>query len=175
MDRSGSGHPEAGGIGKVSFVATGPNGTAGWATIKIPKAFVAVLLLAQPAPQAAEVRAGPTLLIDGSEGPFFLSQDADFYYVTFQIHFSTHNVEIDFKQIAAATANTSPSGSTGSSSTSGTGQVSSSSLSVSYLALAAFNAVLIGLVALLLRRRLFSRDASVGSNTDGTAQRVLQP
>ncbi len=68
----------------LNFTITGQSGTAGTATITIPK---------------SEVPSGltPTVYIDGTQAASqSYTQDSNNYYVTFSTHFSTHQVEIRF-------------------------------------------------------------------------------
>ncbi|MDA4122898.1 MAG: YncE family protein [Thaumarchaeota archaeon] len=126
-----------GGEGNISFIATGPNGTTGYATIKIPKIYVGVNLLVQlgagSGAPASSFTVIPTLYVDGEPVKVFQwTSDNDFYYITFRVHFSTHVVTIKWLSVAAlngtSPASTSTSSSSPSSVTTTTQSSSSSSL-----------------------------------------------
>jgi len=92
--------------GKISFQATGPNGTVGYATITIPKVLAGLLLYAELGTGAtanpSQLRATPTLLIDGIPTPvFFWQADSVNFYLTFRVHFSTHEITIEFTPLAS--------------------------------------------------------------------------
>jgi thermitase len=68
----------------LSFTVTGENGTIGTGTIIIPKNQV---------PYGTE----PTLYIDGVPADYQnITQDNDNYYITYTVHFSTHNIKVIF-------------------------------------------------------------------------------
>jgi hypothetical protein len=68
----------------LNFTITGQSGTAGTATITIPKSQVPSGLT-------------PSVYIDGTQAASqSYTQDSNNYYVTFSTHFSTHQVEIRF-------------------------------------------------------------------------------
>ncbi len=162
---------------KVSFTVTGPSGTTGWATITIPKVLVALYLFAQlqgqpGAPPASALQVAPTVYLDGEplQTSYFTS-DSENFYITFQVHFSTHTVTIEFVPYGSAsttasstTQTTSPGQTTTTVSQSGTGPTTSTASSStsgnsiavlpSYWPFVALNAMVVfGLAAVGLRGR----------------------
>ncbi len=126
--------------GNISFQVTGQSGATGYATISVPKPFVAALLFAQSSAGTLSAPASsftqlPTLYVDGAPAKVFSwTQDGDNFYITFRVHFSTDNVTIAFTQVQLvnATANSiSSTTNAGSSSISSSGNTLSGSTSTS--------------------------------------------
>lgn len=127
----------------ISFSLTGKSGTAGTATIKVLKAEV-VFLLALSAlggssglPTSRSIASWqPQLYIDGQQvTDTSITQDSTYVYVTFPIHFSTHEVAMKWTPSADAagtsqtasstTTTTSPSSTTSTTTSSATSAVTS--------------------------------------------------
>jgi len=132
---------QAGGA-EISFSLSGQSGSRGLATITVLKAEV-VFLLGTAAlggvgslPSSKNLASWlPQLYIDGQlVTDATMTQDSTYIYITFPIHFSTHQVQLEWIPSADAvgTANSTAANS-GSSSTSTEGNISSS-LSSSQLA-----------------------------------------
>lgn len=124
---------------KVSFTVTGPSGTTGWATITIPKVLVALYLFAQlqgeNAAPASALQVAPTVFIDGQplQASYFTSDENNFY-ITFQVHFSTHQITIEFVSAAAGTSSATSESTGGQSSSSGTASSTTTSSSTVFSA-----------------------------------------
>jgi hypothetical protein len=76
----------------LAFTLTGPAGTDGTGTLTIPKVLV----------QPGFV---PQLFIDGVQVQLnSFTQDSTNFYITYTVHFSTHNVQLRFVQPASTTS-----------------------------------------------------------------------
>ncbi len=128
----------------ISFSLSGQSGSSGMATITILKSEIVFLLGATALggigglPTNRNIASWqPQLFIDGNQiTDTTITQDSTYVYVTFPIHFSTHQVQLKWIPSASAVgtanaSNTTNSTSSSNSSSSSTGNTSSTSASTS--------------------------------------------